>query len=112
MSDASPDIATGRKVTHPQLGEGVVLGVEPTGFLRVFFQGVGERQVPADALTDAMTWTQRVLAGMKPVTPEALERLYMARHDADLGKGGPAAAPGGAGAQGVQRRAAKVSRGR
>jgi len=78
MSDASPDIATGRKVTHPQLGEGVVLGVEPTGFLRVFFQGVGERQVPTDALTDAMTWTQRVLAGIKPATPEALERLYMA----------------------------------
>lgn len=84
MSGASPELAIGRKVTHPELGDGVVLGVEPTGFLRVFFQTVGERQVPREVLSDATTWTQQVIAGLKPATPEAVERLWMAIEAAEL----------------------------
>lgn len=84
MSDGSPDLAVGQKVSHPELGEGVVLGVEPTGFIKVFFQALGERQVPPQTLTDAATWTQKVIDGIKPATPEAVEKLWMAIEAAEL----------------------------
>ena len=79
-----PEILIGRKVVHPELGEGVVLGSEPTGFLRVFFQSVGEKQVPPDSLGEATTWTQRVIDGLQPATPDAVEKLWMAVEAAQL----------------------------
>ena len=84
MSYESPKFGIGQKVAHRELGEGVILGLEPTGFVRVFFQTVGERQVPPASLEDATTWIQQVLAGLKPATPEALERLWMAIEAAEL----------------------------
>ena len=47
MSYASPDLAAGSRVTHPELGTGVFIGAEPGGYARVFFQKHGERQVSA-----------------------------------------------------------------
>ncbi|MBX3394308.1 MAG: DEAD/DEAH box helicase family protein [Phycisphaerae bacterium] len=73
-----PNIEVGKPVSHGELGEGVVLGIEPTGFIRVYFRTHGERQVPADALAGAMTWEQRVLSSLRPGTPEAIERLALA----------------------------------
>ena len=42
----STKIKAGDNVSHADLGEGVVLGIEPTGFVRVYFRTHGERQVP------------------------------------------------------------------
>jgi len=42
---ASPaGLAPGDKVLHAKFGEGVVLGVEPGGVVRVFFSGLGEQK--------------------------------------------------------------------
>jgi len=74
----------GRKVGHPELGEGVVVGFEPTGFVRVFFRSLGERKVPVQTLQEAESWSDRVIASLKPVTPEAVERLWLAIEAAEL----------------------------
>ena len=37
-------LATGDKVVHAKFGEGVVLGVEPGGVVRVFFSDLGEQK--------------------------------------------------------------------
>lgn len=37
-------LATGDKVLHAKFGEGIVLGVEPGGVVRVFFAGLGEQK--------------------------------------------------------------------
>lgn len=84
MSGTSPDLALGRTVTHPELGEGVIVGIEPTGFVRIFFRTLGERQVPKDTLSDARSWTERVLDGLQPATPEAVEKLWLAIEAAEL----------------------------
>ena len=63
---------------HPEMGEGVIVGLEPTGFVRVYFLNVGERQVPSQALRSAPDWADRVIAGMRPATAERLERLWLA----------------------------------
>ena len=46
MSSASPELTPGQHVTHPEMGVGVLVGLTPGGYARVFFQQVGERQVP------------------------------------------------------------------
>lgn len=84
MSAASAEFAIGQKVVHPELGEGVVIGSEPTGFLRVFFQSVGEKQVPRESLGGAITWVQQVVAGLQPASADALEKLWMAIEAAEL----------------------------
>jgi len=84
MSSGFHELQVGRKVEHPELGEGVVVGFEPTGFVRVFFRSLGERQVPVQALQEAASWTDRVIAGLKPVTPEAIKRLWLAIEAAEL----------------------------
>lgn len=71
-------IEIGKPVSHGELGEGVVLGIEPTGFVRVYFRTHGERQVPADLLAGAQTWEQRVLSSLQPGTAESIERLALA----------------------------------
>jgi SNF2 family DNA or RNA helicase len=83
-SDVSLDLAIGQKVTHPELGEGVVIGLEPTGFLRIFFRSFGERQVPLELLKDTRSWNDRVIGGLKPSTPEKLGRLWLAIEAAEL----------------------------
>jgi SNF2 family DNA or RNA helicase len=78
MSDASHKLYPGKKVTHTELGEGVVINLEPTGFVRVFFQNAGERQVQPDSLSEGQTWIQQVVSGLKPATPELLLKLRLA----------------------------------
>lgn len=78
MSYGSPDLSTGSRVTHPELGTGVFIRPEPGGYARVFFQKHGERQVSASTLARALTWDEEVIAHVRPATPEALERLWLA----------------------------------
>lgn len=78
MSSISPEWTAGSRVTHPDLGTGVFIGREPSGYARVFFQQHGERQVPVSALTRALTWDEEVVSNVRPATREALERLWLA----------------------------------
>lgn len=43
-SEAAAGLATGDRVLHAKFGEGVVLGVEPGGIVRVFFSEQGEQK--------------------------------------------------------------------
>jgi superfamily II DNA or RNA helicase len=78
MSYESPNLSTGSRVTHPELGTGVFIRPEPGGYARVFFQKHGERQVSASTLERALSWDEEVIAHVRPATPEALERLWLA----------------------------------
>jgi SNF2 family DNA or RNA helicase len=84
MYPGSLDLQPGQTVIHPELGDGVVITTEPTGFVRAFFRSLGERRVPIDALRRSETWVDRVLAGLQPAKPEALERLWLALEAAEL----------------------------
>ncbi len=78
MSYASPNLATGSRVTHPELGTGVLIGTEPGGYARVFFQRHGERQVSAFTLASVLSWDEEVISRIRPATPELLLRLWLA----------------------------------
>lgn len=78
------ELNPGKPVTHPELGDGVLVAHEPMGFVRVFFRSLGERRVPAETLQISKTWVDRVVSGLRPVTPEALERLWLALEAAEL----------------------------
>jgi len=78
MSSGFPDLPAGSRVTHPELGTGVFIGAEPGGYARVFFQKHGERLVSAPSLICALTWDEEVISNVRPATPEALGRLWLA----------------------------------
>ncbi|MDD3081620.1 MAG: SNF2-related protein [Desulfobacterales bacterium] len=78
MSHAFPEIQPGLKVSHPELGDGVVVGREPTGYVTVFFRAHGERQVPADFLRPRADRFDQIIQGMAPATAERLERIWLA----------------------------------
>ena len=52
--------------------------------MRVFFRSLGEWRVPVDTLQTGETWVDQVVSGLRPVTPEALERLWLALEAAEL----------------------------
>jgi SNF2 family DNA or RNA helicase len=74
----------GQKVIHTEFGEGIVAGISPTGFVAVFFQSLGERQVPPASLQLSAGWIDRILSGLKPCTPEGLEKLWLALEASEL----------------------------
>ena len=78
MSHAFHEIQPGLKINHPELGDGVVVGREPTGYVNVFFRAHGERQVPADSLLPAADRFDQIIQGMVPATVERLEQLWLA----------------------------------
>lgn len=82
--DPVADLNVGKTVRHSDLGEGVVVGLESGGFARVYFRSHGEQKVPRESLREAMGWTERVVLGMRPATPEALERLSLAIEAVEL----------------------------
>ena len=57
------EIRPGVRVTHADLGEGVLLETSRDGYVRAFF-GTGERRVPLTALRPALSRTERVLANV------------------------------------------------
>lgn len=75
---------SGQKVKHAELGEGVVLGSEPSGFVNVFFRQYGERSVPADSLRQALSWNEQVVSGLKPAESLNLQRLWLAIEAVEL----------------------------
>lgn len=68
----------GETVAHAELGQGVMVKVEPSGYARVFFRSHGERQVPISALSRAATWEEEIVGSLKDATPEAVRRLWLA----------------------------------
>ena len=50
----------GERITHQELGRGVVLDAVNDGYLRAFF-GVGERRVPVGTIQREITRTERIL---------------------------------------------------
>lgn len=78
MSHAFHEIRPGLKIKHPELGDGVVVGRAPTGYITVFFRSHGERQVPADSLRPAADRFDQIVQSMVPATPKRLEQLWLA----------------------------------
>ena len=70
--------ATGSRVRHAEFGDGIVVRAESGGFLTVFFQTVGERRVPASALTAALSWNERVISGLRAADSRSVQRLWLA----------------------------------
>lgn len=94
MSDASPDNRSagilpaspqeiGGSVRHPELGDGILLGIED-GYARAFFREHGERQVPTSSLLRALSWEEEVVAHLEPATAQALRRLWLAMEAVQL----------------------------
>lgn len=78
MLHAFLELQPGAKVTHLELGDGVVVGREPTGYVTVFFRAHGERQVPADSLRPTTDRFDQIVKGMSIASPETLQRLWLA----------------------------------
>jgi len=78
MSQEFHELQPGLKISHPELGDGVVVGREPTGYITVFFRAHGERQVPADSLRSAADRFDQIVQSMVPAKPERLEQLWLA----------------------------------
>ena len=77
MSHEFHKINPGQKVTHTELGEGVAVGHEPGGYIKVFFREIGERRVSADTLTLTKDYYDQVISGMKPADPDRLEKIWL-----------------------------------
>ncbi|NCI77298.1 DEAD/DEAH box helicase [Acinetobacter kanungonis] len=54
----------GERITHPELGQGVVLEPTRDGYLRAFFS-VGERRVPVDSLQRQLSRSERILRSVE-----------------------------------------------
>ncbi|MGC9194424.1 MAG: DEAD/DEAH box helicase [Syntrophobacteraceae bacterium] len=78
MSQEFPEIRPGLRVSHGEFGDGVVVGRELTGYVSVFFQSVGQRQVPAESLGTAADPYDRIVEGMAPVSSQRMEKLWLA----------------------------------
>ncbi len=84
MSHAFHDVQPGQKIIHPELGEGVVVGLEPTGYVTVFFRAHGERQVPAESLRSSLDRYDQMVQSMVSATPEKVEQLWLAIEAEDM----------------------------
>jgi SNF2 family DNA or RNA helicase len=78
MSSVSPDLTTGSRVIHAELGTGIFIGPEPGGYARVFFQSHGERQVAIGSIIRSLTWDEEVISNIRPATSDAVKRLWLA----------------------------------
>jgi len=68
----------GTKVTHLELGEGVVVSGPSAHYITVFFRAHGERQVPLESLRPAGDRFDQIVAGMVPTSNERIEKLWLA----------------------------------
>ncbi len=78
MSQESPEIRPGLRVSHIEFGDGVVVGRELTGYVSVFFQSHGERRVPAETLRASTDTYDRIVEKMAPVSSARLQNLWLA----------------------------------
>lgn len=65
----------GERITHPELGAGVVLELAHDGYLRAFFS-VGERRVPLANVRRELSRTERILRSVEG-TPERLRNVWL-----------------------------------
>ncbi|WPZ34057.1 SNF2-related protein [Thalassobaculum sp. OXR-137] len=65
----------GERITHPELGAGVVLEAPSDGYLRAFFS-VGERRVPLTNVQRELSRTERILRSVEG-TPERLRNVWL-----------------------------------
>jgi len=77
-SEQVDSFSPGTKVTHPELGEGVVTGIDRKDFFTIFFRAHGERQVPADSLTAVIDQYDQIIQSMSCITPERIEAIWLA----------------------------------
>ncbi|MGB8345993.1 MAG: SNF2-related protein, partial [Ktedonobacteraceae bacterium] len=75
MSVVSREFTIGQSVTHPELGEGVVLAVSPTGYVTVFFRSEGQRQVPRVNLSAMLSHEQEIVANVRLADRVSLNKL-------------------------------------
>ncbi|MBV9183672.1 MAG: DEAD/DEAH box helicase family protein, partial [Acidobacteria bacterium] len=74
----------GERVRHPDLGEGVVIAAPVQGFIKVFFAS-GERQVPLQGLTSALSRSEVIVVNAKGGSDRALRaRLCYQAHKLPL----------------------------
>ncbi len=59
MSTTSLELVAGQSVAHPEMGDGVVVAIEPGGYARVFFRAHGERQVSVASLSGELSWEEQ-----------------------------------------------------
>jgi superfamily II DNA or RNA helicase len=67
---AQIELIPGERITHQELGQGVVLDVPHEGYLRAFF-GVGERRVPISSIRRERSRTERILRAVDGGTERA-----------------------------------------
>lgn len=78
MSTTSLELVAGQSVAHAEMGDGVVVAVEPGGYARVFFRGHGERQVSVASLSRERSWEELVVSQVRPATAESVTKLWLA----------------------------------
>lgn len=78
MSLGSLDFKIGQSVRHPDLGEGIVIDIEASAFIRVYFRSYGEHIVPRTTLLELRTWEQQIAASVRSGTPDGVETLSLA----------------------------------
>jgi superfamily II DNA or RNA helicase len=74
--DQATVLEPGDRVSHPDLGAGVVVSPARDGYIQVFFS-TGERQVPVTAVSREVSRAERILASVAG-TPERLRRAWLA----------------------------------
>jgi superfamily II DNA or RNA helicase len=88
MSPAFPEMQPGRKVHHPEWGEGALIAVESGGYVTVFFREHGERRVPADLLRQSADVFDQIVRGTRETgsqaAPDTAERLWLALEAEEL----------------------------
>ncbi len=78
MSTTSLELAAGQRVSHVEMGDGVVAAIEPGGYARVFFRAHGERQVSVASLMRELSWEEQVVSEVRPATEDAVKKLWLA----------------------------------
>lgn len=68
----------GQKVFHPELGEGVIVGKERSGYVSVFFRTTGERQVSPESLQQNLDRFDQIASSFSPGTKETIDKLFLA----------------------------------
>ena len=84
MSLESLELRPGDKVLHPELGEGVVVRREPSGYITAFFRAHGERQVPVETLHTAADAFDNIVQAFASANSERLEHLWLALEAEEL----------------------------
>lgn len=69
-------LTPGQRISHAELGQGVVIETPRDGYVRAFFPG-GERRVPLSALRLQQSRAERILGSVEG-SPERLRKIWLA----------------------------------